>query len=122
MSGPVSLAVYQAIRNEGSCVYCGDISETVDHVRPLSRGGIEHESNLVPACMACNYSKGRKLLSEWDEGKVLCGVEASPIVAEEWASLVSETEHSSDGGTFSDHADSVVESAPVQIYLIGDAE
>jgi len=43
------------------CAYCGtDCSEnpTIDHVRPVSKGGeIYDESNLVVACVSCNSSK-----------------------------------------------------------------
>jgi 5-methylcytosine-specific restriction endonuclease McrA len=31
---------------------------TVDHMRPVSRGGTDHMNNLVPACVPCNSSKG----------------------------------------------------------------
>ncbi len=48
------------------CVYCGDPSEHMDHVIPLARGGTHEIDNLVPACKACNLSKGSKLpVIEW---------------------------------------------------------
>lgn len=47
------------------CVYCGSPYEHADHVIPLSRGGAHSRDNLVPACAACNLSKGAKLLEEW---------------------------------------------------------
>lgn len=41
------------------CHYCGaPKAGTVDHVIPVSRGGTNDASNLVPACGPCNYSKG----------------------------------------------------------------
>jgi 5-methylcytosine-specific restriction endonuclease McrA len=43
------------------CAYCGESeSLTVDHRIPLSRGGSDEISNIVPACSRCNCSKGTK--------------------------------------------------------------
>lgn len=53
-------------RYSWQCAYClssGPLQ--VEHVIPLSRGGLHCASNIVPACAACNNSKGSKLLSEW---------------------------------------------------------
>lgn len=58
---------------KNTCVYCGEPSEQIDHVTPVSRGGTNDLSNLVASCAACNRKKSAKLLSElgWtiDEGK-----------------------------------------------------
>ena len=90
IAGPVPARVYLAIRASGPCVYCGQAAETVDHVRPLARGGAEHESNLVPACAPCNFSKGGQLLTRWRHAdRVAHGVEHSPKVAAEYARLTS---------------------------------
>ena len=90
VAGPVPLKVYEAIMASGSCVYCGDVATTVDHVRPLVQGGWEHESNLVPACKFCNFSKGPRLLTEWRSTKrVAYGIEHSPKVAAEYERLTS---------------------------------
>jgi hypothetical protein len=40
------------------CLYCGAPSESIDHVFPRSRGGSSSDQNCVPACLACNGSKG----------------------------------------------------------------
>ena len=42
------------------CAYCGKkpASLTQDHVIPLSYGGSHTPANIVPACRACNSSKG----------------------------------------------------------------
>lgn len=41
-----------------SCVYCGDTDNlTLDHTKPLSKGGWHCLSNLRPACASCNSSK-----------------------------------------------------------------
>lgn len=40
------------------CCWCGsEPSTTVDHVRPLNRGGNNHLLNLVGACLDCNTLK-----------------------------------------------------------------
>lgn len=54
-------------RFDHCCAYCGvqDTDLQREHVVPLSRGGSHSIGNIVPACSACNYSKGPKLLSEW---------------------------------------------------------
>ena len=40
------------------CLYCGERSESIDHVQPLSRGGQSITENCVPACLGCNGRKG----------------------------------------------------------------
>ncbi len=51
-------------RDDQLCLYCGrDYSEhaselTRDHVKPISRGGRDHWSNVVTACRRCNTHKG----------------------------------------------------------------
>ncbi len=92
VAGPVSAATYAAIIANGPCVYCGASSEEVDHVRPLARGGWEHESNLVPTCSACNRSKHANLLTEWLPDRVAHGVAESPKVATEAARLAASQE------------------------------
>lgn len=47
------------------CIYCGDKSEHMDHVIPVSKGGRHSVGNLVPACAKCNISKSDKFLVEW---------------------------------------------------------
>ena len=34
----------------------------IDHIIPLSRGGVTSESNLQTLCWKCNRSKGSKIL------------------------------------------------------------
>ncbi|MER8014256.1 HNH endonuclease [Streptomyces griseoluteus] len=47
------------------CAYCDARATHLDHVHPLSKGGADKESNMVPACAGCNLSKGAKTLAEW---------------------------------------------------------
>lgn len=51
---------------EFRCAYCGQKGEglTPDHIVPLSRGGDNALSNIVPACSACNLSKGARTPEE----------------------------------------------------------
>lgn len=42
------------------CAYCGDEANTVDHVIPISNGGMDNLENLVAACDKCNYGMGNK--------------------------------------------------------------
>ncbi|XP_043697491.1 uncharacterized protein LOC122648324 [Telopea speciosissima] len=45
--------------------YCSSRdSLTVDHVLPISRGGLWNWENLVTACAKCNSRKGQKTLEE----------------------------------------------------------
>lgn len=47
------------------CFYCGQPSQHLDHVVPLSRGGEHRIGNLVGACAKCNLSKHDKFITEW---------------------------------------------------------
>lgn len=47
------------------CAYCSGPYQALDHVLPVSRGGGNEAANIVPACIKCNTSKGRKTLAEW---------------------------------------------------------
>jgi 5-methylcytosine-specific restriction endonuclease McrA len=51
-------------RDAHSCVYCGHRADTIDHVRPRSRGGAHVWTNVVAACARCNHRKGDRLLGE----------------------------------------------------------
>jgi 5-methylcytosine-specific restriction endonuclease McrA len=52
----------------GMCCYCNAPAEHLDHVQPLSRGGRDVLSNVVPACAACNLAKAALTLAEWARG------------------------------------------------------
>jgi 5-methylcytosine-specific restriction endonuclease McrA len=41
------------------CAYCGRQLEklTIDHIVPLSHGGMHARGNIVPACRSCNSAK-----------------------------------------------------------------
>lgn len=52
-------------RDAHRCQYCSRReSLTVDHVLPKSRGGKDHWTNLVAACISCNNAKGDRTPEE----------------------------------------------------------
>ena len=63
-------------RDEGTCQYCKDRAENLDHVVPRSRGGTHTWENVVAACRACNTRKGSKTPRE--AGMRLARVPAAP--------------------------------------------
>lgn len=44
-------------RDAYSCWMCGKLATTVDHLRPVSAGGTDDETNLAAACLHCNSVK-----------------------------------------------------------------
>lgn len=53
------------LRDNSICQYCGSGQDlTVDHVKPVSKGGLWEWSNLVTACNKCNGKKGSKTLKQ----------------------------------------------------------
>ena len=58
-------------RSQGICHYCKNIFPprelTMDHLVPVSRGGMSVKSNVVPCCKDCNTKKRQLLPLEWDE-------------------------------------------------------
>lgn len=57
---------YLAWKHKGKCVYCGSTDTIqIDHVRPVSRGGSDDITNLVPACQSCNKAKGAQTAAEF---------------------------------------------------------
>ena len=48
-------------------LFCGENSSNlqIDHIVARSRGGSNHVSNLIPACVSCNKRKGCQTLSDF---------------------------------------------------------
>ncbi len=64
------LAIY--LRDRFACLYCEkDLHDakpkniTLDHIKPVSKGGKNKPSNLVTACRKCNCSRQNKSLGEF---------------------------------------------------------
>ena len=52
-----------------SCIYCGNTSESIDHILPRSKGGLSTTENCVPACLACNGDKSNSEAFYWYRGQ-----------------------------------------------------
>lgn len=65
-----------ARRFDYSCAYCGDKDATLEpeHVIPLSRGGNNSTTNLLPSCRPCNGDKSAQLLHEWAASRTRRGL------------------------------------------------
>lgn len=51
----------------GACAYCGATTTPleIEHIIPVSKGGVNRIYNVIPACRYCNGSKGAKAFSKW---------------------------------------------------------
>jgi 5-methylcytosine-specific restriction endonuclease McrA len=49
---------FNTIARKDPCAYCGMPSETIDHIIPRGRGGLDRWDNLAGACRRCNHEKG----------------------------------------------------------------
>jgi hypothetical protein len=91
------------LRFQRRCAYCSSlIARTqiqADHVHPISRGGRNDVSNLLPACHECNADKRDLFLHEWAADRlrrrlstlnvvVLHGLEYEHLVLDQSMSLV----------------------------------
>jgi 5-methylcytosine-specific restriction endonuclease McrA len=68
-------------RDAHACAYCGTKADTIDHVRPRSRGGSHVWTNVVAACARCNHRKGDRLLAELGWHLRSAPVQPTPTVA-----------------------------------------
>tara|TARA_B100000161_G_C33509595_1_gene395711 strand:+ start:423 stop:764 length:342 start_codon:yes stop_codon:yes gene_type:complete len=50
---------------EYKCIYCGKPSESLDHLHPMSKGGISSTNNCVPCCLSCNGKKSDSEVLSW---------------------------------------------------------
>lgn len=65
------------LSNNEFCWYCGDPSEDVDHVIPVSKGGKTDHANLVPACRPCNNCKRNLAIEEFRDYLKQCAARRS---------------------------------------------
>lgn len=81
------LAIY--LRDGLACCYCGASVEdgtqlTLDHLKPHSKGGSNHATNLVTCCQRCNSSRGNRSYSKFAAsvaGYINHGATAAEILA-----------------------------------------
>lgn len=88
----------------GQCPYCEqpiDGPPDPDHVVPLSRGGSNGSSNILPCCRPCNSDKRDLLLSEWNADRARRGL---PHRITEWAMTDPRVAHLNRALVFSAHA------------------
>jgi len=68
-TGEVTNAFLETLYDQPICHYCHKETDrslrSVDHVVPISKGGIHHPSNLVMACQSCNSAKRDKSLERF---------------------------------------------------------
>lgn len=61
-----------------ACAYCLDalplMALQAEHVVPLSRGGRNGLSNILPACNRCNAEKSDRTPREWDDDRLAHGL------------------------------------------------
>ena len=68
----------------GLCAYCRcNRATTLDHIKARSRGGSSLRSNLIPACVECNHSKGSQDWLLWFKEKPFYNEVAKELI-EEW--------------------------------------
>ena len=68
--GTVTAAAIVRIQTERLCCpYCGkglnESNRHIDHMNPVSKGGLHSVSNLIMCCDRCNVSKSDKSFDEW---------------------------------------------------------
>ena len=56
-------SLYKLTKNQ--CIYCGNPSESLDHIHPKSKGGKSITSNCIPCCLSCNGKKSDSEVLNW---------------------------------------------------------
>ncbi|MGD1717605.1 HNH endonuclease [Hydrocoleum sp. CS-953] len=53
------------------CAYCGQKNTPleIEHIHPISKGGLDRVSNLTVACTKCNQLKSNRDVKEFLSGK-----------------------------------------------------
>jgi len=65
IADPKLTNAYIAVLAGDPCSYCGEPSEHIDHIVPISRGGGHVWDNVTSACAGCNLSKNRSTLLDF---------------------------------------------------------
>lgn len=53
---------WRTLMRREPCSYCGGPGGSIDHIVPLSQGGMDKRWNCAPACRECNTEKGNRSL------------------------------------------------------------
>ena len=60
---------YRILNSRNDCLYCGSIldkeNRSLDHLEPLSKGGLHSTANLVVCCRTCNIKKKDATFDSW---------------------------------------------------------
>ena len=60
---------YRILNSRNDCLYCGAIldkeNRSLDHLEPLSKGGLHSTANLVVCCRTCNIKKRDTTFNSW---------------------------------------------------------
>ena len=88
----------------GLCSYCRcNRATTLDHIKPKSKGGSSLRSNLLPACLECNHSKGTEPWLVWFQRQSFYNETAKELI-EEWISNKRFIEEELGDGAINDRA------------------
>lgn len=75
----ISTHLREEVLSSGPCVYCGDTAPSeIDHIVPVSRGGLSEWYNLAPACFLCNREKFDLPVNVWRESRIRQGLPWPP--------------------------------------------
>ena len=98
----------------GLCGYCRcNRATTLDHIRPKSKGGSSLRSNLLPACLECNHSKGSLPWLVWFQQQSFYNETAKELI-EEWISNKRFIEEGSGDGSFNDRTEICFDTSTVR--------
>ena len=108
----------------GLCAYCRcQRAKTLDHIKPRSKGGSNLRSNLVPACVECNHSKGSENWLTWYQRQEFYNSIAQELI-EEWIANkhydIDDDEHRTDHRTTICSDESEIRSYTYEPSCIGE--
>ncbi len=98
----------------GLCAYCRcKRATTLDHIRPRSKGGSNFRSNLVPACVECNHSKGSQSWLPWYEQQSFYSEVVKELI-QEWILNQWQDYEEDDGPNFNDRTEVCSDTSPLR--------